>query len=342
MAVPKSANLSISKPLAPVYLLFGTQDFLIQLMKSNITKEALNDEERDFNYSRYDMTEVPLEHAVEDAETIPFFGEKKVVIMDNAYFLTGERTKTKMEQKIDRLEQYMEHPAESTVLMVIAPYEKLDRRKKIVKKLEKTAVVYELSHLTDTTLFAILENVAAQHGARYTKAGHEQLMAAIGPHLGQLANEVGKCALYCGADRPIDAQVVEEIGSKSLETNVFLLVNQVMHRKTAEALQLLHELVRMKEEPLKLLALLERQFRIVYQAGYYQKAGYTQNNIAGKIGVHPYAVKLALEQTRLFDALVLQHALEKCSETDFKIKTGQADKVLALELLIVDISTKTA
>ncbi|SFG08115.1 DNA polymerase III subunit delta [Sporolactobacillus nakayamae] len=342
MAAPKSANLSISKPLAPIYLLFGTQDFLIQMMKKNITSEALNDEERDFNFSKYDMTELPLEHAIEDAETIPFFGDKKVVIIENAYFLTAERTKTKIEQKIDRLEQYMEHPAESAVLIINAPYEKLDRRKKIVKKLEKSAAVYELSHLSDTTLFTILENVAAQYGTRYTKEGHEQLLAAIGPHLGQLANEVGKCALYCDADRAIDAQVVEEIGSKSLETNVFLLVNQVMHRKTAQALQLLHELVRMKEEPLKLLALLERQFRIVYQAGYYQKEGYTQNSIASKIGVHPYAVKLALEQTRLFSTALLQNALEKCAQTDYQIKTGQADKVLALELLIVQISGKAA
>ncbi|MCO7175664.1 DNA polymerase III subunit delta [Sporolactobacillus kofuensis] len=342
MATPKSADLSISKPLAPIYLLFGTQDYLIQLMKKTIIDEALNTEERDFNFSRYDMTESPLEYALEDAETVPFFGEKKVVVLDNAYFLTPEKAKTKIDQKIERLEQYLVHPAEDTVLLITAPYEKLDRRKKIVKAVEKTASVYELSHLTDTTLYHILENVALQYGAQYTREGHEQLISSIGPHLGQLANEVGKCALYCGADRPIDAQVVDEIGSKSLETNVFLLVNQVMQRKTADALHLLHDLVRMKEEPLKLLALLERQFRIVYQAGYYQKAGFTQNSIASKIGVHPYAVKLALDQTRLFSAPLLKHALEKCVETDYQIKTGQADKLLALELLIASISDRTA
>ncbi|BBN99249.1 DNA polymerase III subunit delta [Sporolactobacillus terrae] len=342
MAQPKSANLSIKKPLAPVYLLFGTQDFLIQLMKKNLTSEALVEEERDFNLSRYDLTELPLEHAIEDAETIPFFGEKKVVIMDNAFFLTGERTKTKVEQTIDRLEDYLNHPSESTVLIIVAPYEKLDRRKKIVKRLEKTAAVYELSHLSDTALFQLLEQVAQKYGAHYTREGHEQMMNAVGPHLGQLANEVGKCALYCGTERPIDAQAVEEIGSKSLETNVFLLVNQVMHQKTAEALELFHELVRMKEEPLKLLALLERQFRIVYQAGRYQEAGYTQNSIASKMSVHPYAVKLALQQTRAFSPVLLQHALKRCTETDFQIKTGQMDKILALELLIISISGKAA
>ncbi|MCL1630434.1 DNA polymerase III subunit delta [Sporolactobacillus sp. CPB3-1] len=340
MAAAKQANLTISKPLAPIYLLFGTQDFLLQLMKKNITDEALKDEERDFHLSVYDLAEVPLDQAVEDAETVPFFGGKKVVILENAYILSSERVKSKVEHKVDRLQIYLEHPAEDTVLIMVAPYEKLDRRKKIVKVAEKTAVTYELSRITDTMIYRLMENVAAQYNASYTKEGHERLLAAIGPNLGQLANEVGKCALYCGPERPIDARVVDEIGSRSLETNVFLLVNRVMARKTAEALHMLHDLILMKEEPLKLLALLERQFRIVYQVGFYQKAGYTQNNIAKKTGVHPYAVKLALDQTRLFSERMLEMALEQCAEADYQIKTGQTDKVLALELLIAALSNK--
>lgn len=332
-------DLSVRKPLAPVYLLYGTQDYLIRLVKKNIVREALSDEERDFNFSSYDMLEVPIESALEDAETVPFMGEKRVVLIENPFFLTAEKAKTKVDQDLKRFEQYIEQPSPDTVLLIEAHYEKLDKRKKLVKSLEKKAQVYELSKLTDSTLYHLMEKIAAKYGAVYTKDGHEQLISSVGPHLTQLANEVGKCALYCGPDRPIDSRAVLEIGSRSLETNVFLLVNKVMQKKTADALHLLHELVRMKEEPLKLLALLERQFRIVYQVAYYRDAGYTQSSIAGKIGVHPYAVKLAAEQSRLYNADVLKRALEKCAETDYRIKTGREDKLLALEMLIHHISS---
>ncbi|WP_332237795.1 DNA polymerase III subunit delta [Sporolactobacillus sp. KGMB 08714] len=332
-------DLSVRKPLAPVYLLYGTQDYLLRLVKRNIIREALPAESRDFNFSSYDMLEVPVESALEDAETVPFMGEKRVVLIENPFFLTAERARTKVDHNLRRFEQYIEKPSPDTVLLIEAHYEKLDKRKKLVKTLEKTAHVYELSRLSDATLYALLEKIAARHGSVYTKEGHEQLLSSVGPHLTQLANEVEKCALYCGENRTIDRDAVLEIGSRSLETNVFLLVNKVMQKKTADALHLLHELVSMKEEPLKLLALLERQFRIVYQVACYRDAGYTQKNIAGKIGVHPYAVKLAADQSRLYSADMLKTALEKCAEADYRIKTGGMDKLLALELLIHRIAS---
>ncbi|TGA99563.1 DNA polymerase III subunit delta [Sporolactobacillus shoreae] len=338
MPQKKSADLSIQKPLAPVILLFGTQDYLIQLMKKNIIHEALPEDDLDFNLSRYDMFDVPLEQALEDAETVPFMGEKKVVVIENPFFLTAEKVKAKIEQHLPALERYLEHPSPDSILIISAPYEKLDRRKKAVKSLEKAAKMYELSQLTDSTLYRLMENVAGRFGAVYTRSGHDQLIASSGQDLARLAHEVEKCALYCGTDRPIDGEAVLEIGSRSLETNVFLLVDKVMKRRTAEALHLLHELVRMKEEPLKLLALLERQFRIVYQVSYYHNAGYTQNSIAGKIGIHPYVVKLAAEQAKLYKPEYLRGVLVRCTEADYRIKTGAGDKLLILELLIHKIS----
>ncbi|MFX3616029.1 MAG: DNA polymerase III subunit delta [Sporolactobacillus sp.] len=339
MAKEKSADLSIQKPLSPVYLLYGTQAYLIQMMKKNILNEALSAEEKEFNFSRYDLTETPLKQALEDAETIPFFGEKKVVVLENAFFLSAERVKSKVEQDGSQLEAYLEQPSPDAIVILIAPYEKLDRRKKIVKILERSAKVHELSRLTDSTIFHLMATIAAKYGSVLTREGYDQLVGSVGPDLGRLAHEVGKCALYCGADQSIDRAIALKIGSRSIETNVFLLVNQVMKKNTAAALHLLHELVRMKEEPLKLLALLERQFRIVYQVCYYQQAGYTQSSMAAKIGIHPFAVKMATDQARLYAPAMIISALKKCSEVDYQIKTGQVDKLMALELLIHQIAS---
>jgi DNA polymerase III, delta subunit len=339
LAFRKTADLSIKKPLAPVFLLYGSQDYLIRLMKKNIIREALPEEERDFNLSRYDMFEAPLQEALEDAATVPFMGSKKVVLIENPFFLTAEKVKAKLDHHLPSLKSYLDNPSPDTVLILAAPYEKLDRRKSIVKMLEKKAKVYELSYLSDSTLYGLMETIALKYGSAYTRSGHEQLVASAGQDLARLAEEVGKCALYCGTERPIDREAVLEIGSRSLETNVFLLVNNVMKGRTVDALHLLHELVEMKEEPLKLLALLERQFRIVYQVAAYRDAGYTQNSIATKIGVHPYAVKMAAEQAGRYSAVAIEQVLATCAETDYQIKTGRTDKLLGLELLIRKISS---
>lgn len=339
MARLSQKNLSVRKPLAPVYLLYGTQDYLIELMEKRIIHEALSDETVDFNLSRYDMFETPIETALEDADTPPFFGARKIVVIQHPFFLSGAKVKTKIDQNMKPLEAYLDQPSPSAVLIIAAAYEKLDRRKKLVRGLEKKAEIYELSKPSDALTYDLLQKVAGTSGADYTKAGHERLVALFGTDLRRLASEVKKCALYCGDSRPIDEHVVEEVASVSMESNVFRLVDKVMQQKTADALRILHDLMLMKEEPLKLLALIERQFRIVCQVEGYQKMGYTQKQIAGKTGVHPYVVRLASEQTGRYDSARLQQTLVKCSDTDYQMKTGMMDKQLALELLIHEISS---
>ncbi|MFD2618249.1 DNA polymerase III subunit delta [Terrilactibacillus laevilacticus] len=328
-------DLSIQKPLAPIYLLFGSQEYLIQHMKKTIVKEALSEEEMEVNLSSYDMLETSVEVGIEDAETLPFFGEKRVVILENAYFLTGSKPKVKVEHDLKRFETYLEHPSTDTVMIIPLFHEKLDKRKKIVKMIEKKGQIVELSQLGDRFIYDLLSSVASELGVRYTKEGHDQLMAFIGPNLMALANEVKKCAFYCyGTDQAIDQRVVLSLASRSLENNVFLLVDQVLANKRREALQLLSDLIKQKEDPIKLLALITRQIRIVYQVGVYQKDGYTQQNIASKIGIHPYSVKLASQQAKHFDLKRLEYVLTKCTETDYQMKTGGMDKRLALELFI--------
>ncbi|TCP32326.1 DNA polymerase III delta subunit [Scopulibacillus darangshiensis] len=327
-------DLTVKKPLAPVYLLFGKQSYLIQFMKESIVNEALNKDEKDFNLSVYDMTESPVEAAVEDAETLPFIGEKRVVIIENPHFLSASKVKSKVDHDLKRLEQYINEPSPDSIFIILAMYDKLDQRKKIVKLARKQGITFELSQLTNDLLFNILETAAKKYNALYTRDGHDQLLAMVGPNLMQLVSEVEKFALYCGDERPIDKSVVIELGARSLENNIFNLVDMVMKKQPVDAYKLLADLIKQKEEPIKLLAIITRQLRIVYQVGLYQQEGYTQKNMAAKLGIHPYAVKLAAGQTKLYHLETLKRALAICAETDYKMKTGAVEKKLALEMLI--------
>ncbi|MGV7331547.1 hypothetical protein PJK51_29415, partial [Mycobacterium kansasii] len=73
------------------------------------------------NFASYDMDTVPLAVALDDAMAAPFFGERRVVCIDNPQFLTGETKKQKVEHDIDSLQKYLESPMPSTVLVFFAP-----------------------------------------------------------------------------------------------------------------------------------------------------------------------------------------------------------------------------
>ena len=137
------------KQIDPVYLLYGTEAFLINETKQILIDHVLDEEEKDFNLSVYDLEETPIEAALEDAETFPFMGEKRLVILQNPVFLTSEKTKGKVEHNLAKLEEYLSQPAPYSIVVFSAPYEKLDERKKVTKELKRKAEVFEANKLTE-------------------------------------------------------------------------------------------------------------------------------------------------------------------------------------------------
>ena len=106
-------------------------------------------EDQDLNVGRFNMDEVSVQTAVQDAESVPFFGDRRLVMIDNPTFLTGEKEKKSIDHQLDRLQAYLENPMDSSVMVFFAPYEKLDQRKKIVKQLKKVAVLLDASELSE-------------------------------------------------------------------------------------------------------------------------------------------------------------------------------------------------
>ena len=140
------------KEFSPIYLLYGTESFLINETMQLLTDHVLTEEDIEFNLSSFDLTETPIEIALEDAETIPFMGEKKLLFLHNSYFLTAEKSKEKVEHNLARLEAYLKEPAPYSIVVLVAPYEKLDERKKVTKALKKNAALFEAKKLTEADL----------------------------------------------------------------------------------------------------------------------------------------------------------------------------------------------
>lgn len=135
------------KQFSPIYLLYGMESYLINETKQKLVNNVLTEEEMDFNFSNYDLEEIPIEVALEDAETFPFMGEKRLIFLNNAFFLTSEKGKQKVEHNLSKLEEYILNPPPYSVIALIAPYEKLDERKKITKQVKKLASVFEAKKL---------------------------------------------------------------------------------------------------------------------------------------------------------------------------------------------------
>lgn len=324
--------------LSPIYVLYGTESYLMREMLMHLKKFTLNKED-DFNYASFDLEEIPIERLIQEAETLPFMGERRLIVGENAWFLTGTRGKADGHHQLDILTTYAQSPLDSSIVVLTVHHEKLDKRKKLVKQLQKNGTFVNFAALGPAELRAWIKRKVSQQGADITPEAIERLVEQVGNELQLLSEECTKLATYAGNAGTVTLAHVDEMIPRTLEEDVFKLIDHLGNMNIEGALGVFYDLLKNREEPLKILALIARQFRIILQVRELHSRGLAQRQIASTLGLHPYPVRIALQQGKRFSAKALRTLLLKANKTDYAIKSGQKEKTLALEWYILSINS---
>ena len=88
--------------------------------------------------------------------------------------------------------------------------------------------------------------------------------------------------------------------------------------------------------PLPILAMISRQFRLIWQAKALSNKNTPKNEIAKRIGAHPFFVGEYISQTKNFSQEDLVYVFERLLEADIEIKSAGRPR-LSIESLIMDL-----
>jgi len=252
--------------VANIYVLYGTESYLVETMSRQLIDKAIAKEDQEQNIIRYDLEEVPIQEALLDVETYPFFGDRKVVLAYNPVFLTGKQDKTQMDHDIERLLDYINEPVDFTTLILVAPYEKLDERKKITKTLKKQATMIVCEEIKEWNINQWIDHLAKSLKVTIEKPVYEMLVNEVGTNLSVLQKELEKMATYIGENGVITTAIAEDLLSHQGSTSGLKLVDTVIAKDLTKAIRIFKDLERLNEEVIALVALLASQFRTIYQA----------------------------------------------------------------------------
>ncbi|WP_367294817.1 DNA polymerase III subunit delta [Levilactobacillus yonginensis] len=325
--------------LANVYLILGEADYLQRRLKAGF-KNSVPVEEQTMNFASYDMDTVPLAVALDDAMAAPFFGERRVVCIDNPQFLTGETKKQKVDHDIDSLQTYLGSPMPSTVLVFFAPYEKLDGRKKVVKQLKKTATTIEIGNFSERDVRQFIGNQLKRAGYTMAPDALNELIQRTDADLTLMMSELPKLELFALPAKEIQLSAVTGLVRQTLTQNVFDLVNRVLAKDTAGAVILYRELLLAKEEPLRINAILQGQFRLLIQTKILAKQGYSQGKLASILKVHPYRIKLALQSHRRFKLTDLNRAYLGLFRVEQQMKSTAMEPEMLFSLFMTQFAAQ--
>lgn len=328
-------NLKEKRSLASLYVVVGQEQYLLNQIKKNLIN-ILPFEEQQLNVGQYDMEEIPVTTALDDALTLPFFGEKRLVLIENAYFLTGDTKKNKVEHDLTALEQYLTTPEITSSVIFFVPTEKLDKRKKVVKLLLKNAVMVDNAPLDEVQIKNYLNKYLNGTSYELSPQANAELILRTNANLALCMNELKKLMLAKKESKKITFQDVQKLVAVALEQDVFRLINLVLQKDFGQALSFYQDLLLQKNEPLKLNALLLSQFRLLLQVKILQKKGYLQGAIVQALKVHPYRAQLALKQVPKFSLQNLQNAYLGLIKVEEKLKSTPQAPTLIFELFLFE------
>ena len=125
------------------------------------------------------------------------------------------------------------------------------------------------------------------------------------------------------ADRPeVTEADIDAICTRSTECTVFQMVDAQVAGRNDVAFGLLKDMVRAGEDRIGILAMLLRQYRILYHMRCLMEEHAPQQSQAALLGIPPFAVSRTQQQARRYDRARLKEAYESLLTYEQQIKGG--------------------
>ncbi len=314
-----------------IVLLYGSDTYQIKQKTDKIIKEKNIDE---YNVAYYDAEEVDIENALQDASTIPFMAESKVVVVKNVLFLTKDE-KTNISHNLDAFSRYIQNPTTEATLVLQVPSIKLDKRKAIVKLLIDNAEMIMCEPLKEIDLRSWVKRQLGLEGISIDRDALDEFILRTQNNTEVVVNETKKLLLFAMGETKINIDTIKKVVTRNVEDNVYEIINYILGNNKKEAIRVYEDLIYHSEDPLKILRILVNKYQEILHAKILLKKGANKHEIAdyfnASTGRAYYIIKNA-SASRLDDVF---QQLKQLEELDYKIKSGKIDKKFGLELFIL-------
>lgn len=310
------------------YLLYGTENFLIE---EEIKKIINNENIEEINVSKYDLSNNTIKTILEDANTVSLFSSKKLIIIDNSFIFS--RVQNKKCDDVDLLESYLKEKNENCIIIFVNRNEKIDNSKKICKIIKEKGIIKDFNPLKN-----INNSVKSMFDDyKITDDSINLLINKVGNNLELVYKEIEKLKIYKIDDKLITKEDIENLISENINIDIFKFIDDIINKNKNKVIKTYKELLKINEEPIKLVALLASKFRLMYQVSILTKKGYTEDSISQMLNMHKYPIHLAIISAYKYNPEILLKYLNELANIDIGIKTGEADKELALELFLLNL-----
>lgn len=312
--------------IRPAYLLYGEENYLKRQYRDKL-KHALVAEGDNMNFGAFEGKNVNPKELIDLAETLPFFAEKRLLLVENSGFFKNSA---------EELAEYMKSIPETTCFVFVE--DEVDKRSKLYKAVKNAGSVVEFPRQKEELLVRWITGRIRRENKNITNQAMQLFLSMTGSDMENIDKELEKLLCYCMDKDGIYPEDVEAVCTGQINNRIFDMVNAIAAKDQKQALKLYYDLIELKEPPMRILFLIARQFQILFQVKTMRAQGLDQSVIATKAGIPPFAVSRNIKQASGFRVEQLEQAITDAVEAEADIKMGRMSDQLAVELFIVNYS----
>jgi DNA polymerase-3 subunit delta len=328
----------MSRRIPTFYVLHGDDEFSCQAQVQAMRAQMGDPDTAALNITVLDGKTASATDVIAAARSMPFLSDKRLVIVEGMLsWLTRRGASKSAKAELDQIQDALPSLPE-WARVVFVEIQTLSDRNPILKLAKTEPGGFHKAFNPPRNAVSWIKNQARdEHQAEIESAAAMALAAVIGEDLRAADSELAKLAAFVDGERPITENDVALLTPYVSEANVFEMVDALGRRDGAAAARLLHRLLE-QDEPLRLLGMIVRQFRLLIQAREFLNEGGAPRQIAQTLGVHPFVGEKLAGQAGAFTLSQLERIYRFLLDTDLGIKTGRVSDVLALDLLLAGIS----
>lgn len=311
-----------SRQFKTTYLLFGEETFLKKSYKNQMKQAMIGDDT--MNFHQFDGKGLDVRELISLADTMPFFGERRLILMEDTGLFKGACEET--------LADYLSGIPATTCLLFVES--EVDKRGKLYKKVKSVGYAAELTRQDSKQLSSWAGGILAREGKKLTKGTMDLFLSKTGDDMEQIRMELEKLISYTMGREVITEKDVETICATRVTNKIFDMVEAIVGRRTRQAMNLYEDLLALKEPPMRILFLIGRQFNQILQVKELMGQGMDRSEIASGLKLQPFVVGKLMPQARTFSGEEILAYVNLCVELEEAVKTGRIHERLAVELLI--------
>ena len=359
-----------SGKIYPAYLIYGDEDYLRLQEKSALLK-ALGVSEGDMNFTRFSGKGIPADEVIESAQTLPFFAERRVILVEDSGWFAARKKSSSGEETADetgsepaeqeagetdeaaqaagsaegkKMAAYLKEPSPTTC--IIFHDRDVNRTTSLFKAVDKAGFALACDQQSNEVLQKWAISRFRDNGLKIEAAAYARLLELMTGgisneprvNMAQMSSEMDKLVSYCYGREAVRVEDVNAVCSDSVMDNVYIMIDQMSAGKREGAMRTYQEMLAMKQAPRRILALIIRQFNGILQAAELAGKRYTNKEIGERLSIHEFVVGKYLGWGRHYTHAHLKQILDMCADYSHAINRGRMNDAVAVEVLIAQIT----